>query len=98
MNVSGIRPSDGFYENNQTKFRPEFNPIPTEEKLRFGEGPSASVEISKEGFVVAKKQVEKAVSDMEEDSVIHRYQYFVHNKSEVTANPTQVRGTENFSL
>ncbi|SDB21261.1 hypothetical protein SAMN02910298_01011 [Pseudobutyrivibrio sp. YE44] len=95
MNVSGIRPSNGFYEDNQVKFRPEFNPIPSEDKIPFGQGPAASVELSREGLIAAKKQVEKAVSNMKEDTAIHRYQYFVQNKE---SQQPSVRGAENFTL
>ena len=97
MNISGIRPSYGFYENNQIKFRPQINPMLTEEKVSsFGQGPAASVEISEQGMLASKNQVAKAVSNMEQDTAIHRYQYFVQNKQ--AAGDTSVRSAENFSL
>jgi hypothetical protein len=42
--------------------------------------------------------VAKAVNDMEKDSAIHRYQYFVQAKPEANAPKPEVRRTENFSL
>ncbi len=97
MNISGIRPSDGFYDNNNvSKIRRELGQAQAEERVNdYGRGPAASVEISDEGLNASKKQVVKAVKDMEQDTPIHRYQYFVKNKinEEVTT-----RGAENFTL
>ena len=105
MNLSGIRPSMGFYDDNSIKNRPEINPIPVEKPVdetekevakSFGKGPAATVEISREGMVAVKKSVEKAVNDMEEDTTSHQYQYFVQEKPAIDSS--SVRGLENFSL
>ena len=105
MNLSGIRPSMGFYDDNSIKNIPEINPIPVgkpvdetekEAAKSFGEGPAATVEISREGIMAVKKSVEKAVNDMEEDTTIHQYQYFVQEKPAIDSS--SARGLENFSL
>ena len=97
MNISGVRPSNGFYDDNIIRKRLDVNPIPQDTRTKgFGEGPAASVEISKEGMMASKKEVIKAVSDMEKDTAIHRYQYFVQSNPSVES--PSVRGTENFSL
>lgn len=130
MNISGIRPSLGFYDQNLIRFNPELGIAPMEEApavapveessspaltdeeiatARHGQTfgsydfasqykPDSTYELKGADSDIKSLDVEKAVSDMEKDSAIHRYQYFVQNKSEVTANPTQVRGNENFSL
>ncbi|QFJ54415.1 hypothetical protein [Pseudobutyrivibrio xylanivorans] len=97
MNISGIRPSVGFYENNPIKNIPPVNQVPVEEKqASFGSEPAAVVEISEVGLAASKHQVAKAVSNMEQDKAIHRYQYFVQSKPAV--ENTTVRGSENFVL
>lgn len=105
MNLSGIRPSVGFYENNPIKTRPEINPIPEDQSSDnkqqrlshgFGDEPAATVEISREGMSAVKKNVDQAVSNMEKDTTLHRYQYFV--KDRPTPDTAPVRGLENFSL
>ena len=44
--------------------------------------------------------VEKAISDMQKDQVLHEYQYFVGNDIAVgaQAGAATIRGAENFSL
>ncbi len=107
MNLSGIRPSIGFYDNNPIKTRPEINPIPAEptpdtqqqqqrQAQGFGDEPAATVEISREGIIAVKKNVEKAVSDMERDTTLHQYQYFVKDKP--AADVAVERQIEYFSL
>lgn len=105
MNLSGIRPSMGFYDDNSIKNRPDINPIPVEQPVedtakdatkQFGKGPAATVEISREGIAAVKNNIEKAVNDMEEDTTIHQYQYFVQEKPAIDSS--SVRGLENFSL
>ena len=96
MNISGIRPADGFYDNSIPRIRRELEKAPVEEQVaEFGKGPAASLEISDEGMVASKKEVIKAVKDMEQDTQIHRYQYFGQNKP---AEAPVIRGTENFTL
>lgn len=103
MNLSGIRPSMGFYDDNTIKNRPEINSIPAErtaeesaKESAFGNQPAAVVEINNDGFIAAKKSIEKAVTDMKEDTSIHQYQYFVQEKPPIDSS--SVRGFENFSL
>ena len=132
MNISGIRPSMGFYDQNSIRFRPEFGSASIEEEVAPAvpaeEESSASV-VSEEEIASAKKRqtfgsydfasqykpgavhelkgadsdiksldVEKAVSDMQKDSAIHRYQYFVQNKPNNGLDSGQTRGSENFTL
>ncbi len=105
MNISGIRPQVGFYDNNSMKVRPEISPIPSEQVVPekeqkqpqgFGEGPAATVELSQAGVSAAKRNIERAVSDMEKDTAIHRYQYFVKKKP--AEDDSAIRGNENFTL
>lgn len=43
--------------------------------------------------------VEKAVNDMQKDSVLHQYQYFVGDTNgDVAASTASIRGAENFTL
>ena len=131
MNISGIRPSIGFYEQNSIKINPGLGIIPEEEitsEVGSEEISSTSV-ISDEEIAAARKgqtfgsydfasqykpgsqyelkgvdsdikslDVEKAVSNMQKDSAIHRYQYFVQNKQSQSSQTSQTRGTEDFSL
>ncbi len=128
MNISGIRPSIGFYDQNSIRIRQELGALPIEEPVEVTpvqEKPS----ISEEDIANARKaqtfgaydfasqykpgevhelkgadsdinslDVKKAVSDMEKDSVIHRYQYFVKGKPNQETESVAVRGTENFTL
>ena len=105
MNLSGIRPSMEFYDNSSIRNRLDINPIPVEQPVEditkdttktFGDEPAATVEIRYEGFVEVKKNVEKAISDMEEDTTIHQYQYFVQERPVIDSS--SFRGLENFSL
>ena len=130
MNISGIRPSDGFYENNSIRIRPGFESASIEENNGIDNSDiAAEATISKEGLETARRRqtfgsydyasqynpqetyemkgadsdinsldVRKAVSDMEKDTAIHRYQYFVQNKNAQGADNKQVRGEENFTL
>ena len=132
MNISGIRPAMGFYDQNSIRFRPEFGSMSIEEEIAPAipseEEASTSV-ISDEEIASARKgqtfgsydfasqykpgavhnlkgvdsdikslDVEKAVSDMQKDSAIHRYQYFVQNKPNNGLDSSATRGTENFTL
>ena len=112
MNISGIRPSIGFYDYNSMRIRQELGSMAVEEpeeEVLVEENPTTSV--SEEDIVAARKSqtfgsydfasqykpgesyelkgaesdiksldVEKAVSSMQKDSIIHRYQYFVQSK------------------
>ena len=131
MNISGIRPSIGFYDQNSIKFRPEFStaPVTEEQESQLVEDEAVSVELSEEGIAEARKNqtfgsydfasqykpgatydmkgadsdinsldVEKAVSDMQKDSALHRYQYFVSSKPNAESQATQPRPSEDFSL
>ena len=42
--------------------------------------------------------VEKAISDMQKDEVLHQYQFFVGESNGTPAATPSVRGAENFSL
>ena len=131
MNISGIRPSIGFYDQNSIRINPELGISPEEEvasEVASEEISSTSV-ISDEEVAAARKgqtfgsydfasqykpgsqydlkgvdsdikslDVEKAVSNMQKDSAIHRYQYFVQNKPNQSSQTSQARGTEDFSL
>ncbi len=103
MNISGIRPADGFYEKNTNKALPEISTPAANEKV-LEENPTiekndrdvaASLSISEAGKVAAKN-IAKAVGDMEKDTVIHRYQYLVKTNPEVSEDEN--RGLENFTL
>ncbi|SEK95693.1 hypothetical protein SAMN02910377_02284 [Pseudobutyrivibrio ruminis] len=129
MNISGIRPSIGFYDQNSIRIRPELSSMSVEETVTDIPEESSSASVTEEDIAAARSNqtfgsydfatqykpgtvydmkgsdsdiksldVEKAVSDMEKDSAIHRYQYFVANKATSTTETTPVRGTENFSL
>jgi len=129
MNISGIRPSVGFYNENSIMFRPEFSSLALDEAQEESLADSSISSLSEEDIkAVREKQtfgsydfasqykpdvtydlkgvdsdiksldVEKAVSDMQKDSAIHRYQYFVQNKPSSTVTDSTVSGTENFSL
>ena len=129
MNISGIRPSIGFYDYNSMRIRQELGSMAVEEpeeELLVEENPTTSV--SEEDIVAARKSqtfgsydfasqykpgesyelkgaesdiksldVEKAVSSMQKDSIIHRYQYFVQSKPTEKAAETN-SSVEDFKL
>ena len=105
MNISGIRPADGFYEKSLNKVSTEkSSPVvdnkSLDEELQqtsgYNRDAAASLTISEAGKAAAKN-IAKAVINMENDTIIHRYQYLVQNKSAITE--TQDKGElENFSL
>lgn len=105
MNISGIRPSDGFYEKNIRKLNEEVTPEVSDVKeiqqvsepaISFDKDIAVSLTISEAGKAAAKN-IEKAVINMKKDTTIHRYQYFVQNKQ--TPSDTQSNtGLENFTL
>ena len=128
MNISGIRPSIGFYDQNSIRIRQELGALPVEEPVEVTPVQEKLV-VSEEDIASARKaqtfgaydfasqykpgevhelkgadsdinslDVKKAVSDMEKDSVIHRYQYFVKGKPNQEAESATVRGAENFTL
>ncbi len=129
MNISGIRPSVGFYEQNSIKFRPEFSSLSVEDATSDVQEAKTTSQVTDDEIAEARSNqtfgsydfasqykpgvvhemkgadsdiksldVEKAVSDMEKDSAIHRYQYFVQNKTTVPSETVEIRGSENFSL
>lgn len=128
MNISGIRPTNEFYNVNSVEsIRRAAQVAPVEapvEKVAPVEAPktegrSAETEAKqtfgaydyanqfKPGETYSMKgtdsdlrslDVEKAVSDMQKDSVLHQYQYFVKDNAQATAAAASVRGAENFSL
>ena len=132
MNISGIRPTIGFYDYNEIKKteavaaesvaasqpagqvaenQPEKSPVQgrtpeTEAKQTFGAydyaaqyNPKATYSLKGAESDIHSLDVEKAVSDMQKDEVIHQYQYFVGQEMSANANATvNVRGGEDFSL
>lgn len=133
MNISGIRPSIGFYDQNSIRFPSELGSMSIEEatleapakeassqsvvsdeeiaSARAGQTfgsydfasqykPGVSHELKGVDSDIKSLDVEKAVSNMQKDSVIHRYQYFVHGKTKENEEvaQVQVRGSEDFSL
>ncbi len=130
MNISGIRPSNGFYDDINIKFRPDLSSMAADEieDVNVDESTAASTAISDEEVAAAKAgqifgsydfasqykpgeihslkgtdsdidslDIQKAVTDMQKDSAIHRYQYFVQNKQDNNGAAPAI-GTENFSL
>jgi hypothetical protein len=130
MNISGIRPSNGFYNDTNIKFRPELSSMAADEieDANVDESTAASTAISDEEVAAARAgqtfgsydfasqykpgeihslkgtdsdidslDIQKAVTDMQKDSAIHRYQYFVQNKQD-NNGAAPAKGTENFSL
>lgn len=129
MNISGIRPSIGFYDQNSIRIRPELSSMSVEEVTPVVPEENASASVSEEEIAAARSgqtfgsydfasqykpgtvhemkgvdsdikslDVEKAVSDMQKDSAIHRYQYFVQNKPNQNSETSPIRGSENFTL
>ncbi len=131
MNISGIRPSAGFYNYNEIAKVAEQTTAPetenvsanqaseeaavvtgrtpeTEAKQTFGAYDYASQYNSDATYSlkgadsdIRSLDVEKAVSDMRKDEVLHQYQYFVGDSpsAEVAAaTASSVRGAEDFSL
>lgn len=103
MNISGIRPADGFYEKNIRKIGTEAS-VPVEETKpveaaapvsNYERDIPASLTISDAGKAAARN-IKLAVSNMQEDTAIHRYQYFVKDRQNKQVNDD--KGLENFSL
>ncbi len=128
MNISGIRPSVGFYDKNSILNRPEIaasiglDKIDKEATSAINEK-AYDVNISEEGSKkfdaydyanqykpdetfemkgvdsdIKSLDVEKAVSDMEKDSAIQQYQYFVSGKNPADAVAIASQKMENFDL
>lgn len=132
MNISGIRPTIGFYDYNEIKNTEAVaatggvvqQPVEqtaetkadrsqvqertpeTEAKQTFGAydyaaqyNPNATYSLKGTESDIRSLDVEKAVSDMQKDEVIHQYQYFVGQEmSAGTVGGINVRGGEDFSL
>ncbi len=129
MNISGIRPSIGFYDQNSIRIRQELGALPVEEPVEVAPNTDATSSVTEEEIASARKgqtfgaydfasqykpgevhelkgadsdinslDVKKAVIDMEKDSVIHRYQYFVKGKANQESQAQDIRGIEDFSL
>ena len=139
MNISGIRPSVGFYDYNGIKnsvvsevSSPELS-VPAQQinlssdvpqsdsqqaedasaiekevraRQTFGAydyvsqyNPNATYDLKGADSDIRSLDVEKAVSDMRKDEVIHQYQYFVGQElgTQAAAVPN-MRGAEDFSL
>lgn len=139
MNISGIRPSVGFYDYNGIKnsvvsevSSPELS-VPAQQihlssdvpqsdsqqaedasaiekevraRQTFGAydyvsqyNPSATYDLKGADSDIHSLDVEKAVSDMRKDEVIHQYQYFVGQElGTQAATVPNMRGAEDFSL
>ena len=127
MNISGIRPSLGFYDYNSIRIRQELGMAPVDEPVEETPVEDSTSGISDEEIAASREaqtfgaydfasqykpgesfdlkgadsdikslDVEKAVSSMQKDSLIHRYQYFVQNK---TPQEQQVKpAVEDFKL
>ena len=132
MNISGIRPTIGFYDYNEIKKteavaaenavtrqpveqvaesqtdKPQVQERTPEieAKQTFGAydyaaqyNPNATYSLKGAESDIHSLDVEKAVSDMQKDEVIHQYQYFVGQEmSATTSAAINVRGGEDFSL
>jgi len=129
MNISGIRPSIGFYDTNSIKFRQDIGSMSINETEEEPNVDIASTSVSEEDVVATRKSqnfgaydfakqykpdeqfelkgsdsdiksldVEKAVNNMQKDSIIHRYQYFVQNKGAQNSESVNDKGIEDFSL
>lgn len=128
MNISGIRPSIGFYDYNgikktdlqavaapetttEAKNSPQAAGVAqrspeVEAKQTFGAydyasqyKPDATYSLKGEMSDIRSLDVEKAISDMQKDEVLHQYQFFVG--SEIGASmpaAASKRGAEDFSL
>lgn len=61
--------------------------------------PKATYDLKGADSDIRSLDVEKAVSDMQKDELIHQYQYFVGQDLAVEASQTpSMRGAEDFSL
>lgn len=128
MNISGIRPSVGFYDYNEIKIQTGATPVQAEPqssvspvadkpvvterspeveaRQTFGAydyasqyNPNTTYSMKGEESDIRSLDVQKAVSDMQKDEVIHQYQYFVGQEMGINANQVpNVRGAEDFSL
>ncbi|MCF0131859.1 MAG: hypothetical protein HUJ71_09005 [Pseudobutyrivibrio sp.] len=131
MNISGIRPSIGFYDYNSIRpvqrpqeSVPEIKPVEqvehkkpqiteeeisqAREKQTFGAydyattyNPDETFEMKGADSDINSLDVEKAVNDMQKDSMLRQYQYFIGNQAvDTTADSLvgTIRGSEDFSL
>ncbi len=129
MNVSGIRPSIGFYDSNSIEFRQDIGSTSIDNSEASASLELTSTSVKDDDIAQARKSqtfgaydfasqykpgesfelkgvdsdiksldVERAVSDMQKDSVIHRYQYFVQNKLSQNSDYSANKSTEDFSL
>ncbi|MCR5580850.1 MAG: hypothetical protein K6F66_04615 [Pseudobutyrivibrio sp.] len=130
MNISGIRPSVGFYDEKSLRIIPEYNIEETGNNAKTtNENTTIEASITQEEIDMARKgqtfgsyefagqfnpnetysmkgadsdikslDVEKAVSDMELDTAIQQYQYFVKGPADTSAQPLPPDNMEDFSL
>lgn len=96
MNISGIRPYTGFYENRiENAYRPELNA----QDSKINEEAKKPAE-QETGVVYEKSRPEaltRALSEMKEDRVLQQYQFFAKSLSTYDPSLAVISG-ENFDL
>lgn len=128
MNISGIRPSIGFYDYNSMRIRQELGSMAMDQSEEEPLADNPATSLSEDDIVASRKSqtfgaydfasqykpgesyelkgvdsdiksldVEKAVSSMQKDSIIHRYQYFVQNKPSQNSSESN-SSVEDFKL
>ncbi len=96
MNISGIRPYNGFYENKIPNNLPVEHQLPEHGK----ENLAAKDTAAESGVVYETKRPEaltRALSDMKEDRVLQQYQFFAKGLSSYDPSLAVISG-ENFNL
>ena len=95
MNISGIRPVDGFYNYSSYGVN-SASSVKTFGAYDFASqyDPNATYSLKGKDSELKNLDVEKAISDMQRDEAIHQYQYFVGDRE---SNPVS-GGMEDFSL
>ena len=101
MNISGIRPSLGFYSYNSIKI----DELRNQQLAVTAQGyqPDETYELKGAESDISKLDVEKTMSDLEKDKVLEQYQYFVGDQAHAIAIDMNTenkipRSGENFVL
>ena len=107
MNISGIRPSEGFYSYNSIRVNELRNSQIMSSKQAVDDTASqqsnASYELKGADSDISTLDVAKAVSDLDKDKVLQQYQHFVGSADGIVMQQAALneqinRETENFIL
>lgn len=106
--IAGIvedKPSTGFSEQSAVADISEEGIAKAREKQTFGAydfaaqyKPGVTFDLKGSESDIKSLDVERAVSDMKKDSILHQYQFFVGDHASLADGSASLRGAEDFTL